>query len=110
MGDVKVFTTEGNSVSMDTGEDPNDEKPFCVDVSDADAFMTNMHDILARFVSVITPLVEVYGLSLTVLHVFYDVAGGPIAFNRDGSIFLNLRYFEAWRECYLALVLWQTLR
>ena len=105
MGDVKVFTTEGNSVSMDTGEDPNDEKPFCVDVSDADAFMINMHDILARFVNVITPLVEVYGLSLTVLHVFYDVAGGPIAFNRDGSIFLNLRYFEAWRECYLTLVL-----
>jgi hypothetical protein len=106
---VKVFTTEGIFFSTDAGdrhksEDPNDEKPFCVDVPDVDAFMTNMHDILTRFVDVITPLFEVYGLSLTLLHVFYDVAGGPIAFNRDGSIFLNLRYFEAWRECYLALV------
>jgi hypothetical protein len=64
--------------------------------------MTSKHDILARFVDVLTPVAELYGLSLTDLHVFCDVAGGPIAFNRDGSIFLNLRYFEAWRECYLA--------
>jgi len=75
---VKVFTTE--------------------DVPNADAFMTSMHDILARFVDVLTPVAELYGLSLTLLHVFYDVAGGPIAFNRDGSIFLNLRYFEAWHD------------
>jgi len=77
-GLVKVFTTE--------------------DVPNADAFMTNMDGILVRFVKVITPVVEVYGLSLALLHVFYDVAGGPIAFNRDGSIFLNLRYFEAWHD------------
>jgi hypothetical protein len=109
MGHVKVFTTEGNSLSTDTrdchrSENPNNEKPFSVDVPDADAFMTSMHHILARFVNVLTPVAELYGLSLTVLHVFYDVAGGPVAFNRDGSIFLNLRYFEAWRERYLALV------
>jgi len=75
---VKVFTTE--------------------DVPNADAFMTSMHDILARFITILTPVVELYGLSLTHLHVFYDVAGGPIAFNRDGGIFLNLRYFEAWHD------------
>lgn len=63
--------------------------------------MTSMHDMLARFVDVLTPLAKLYGLSLNLLHIFYDVAGGPIAFNRDGSIFVNLRYFEAWRECYL---------
>ncbi|KAF8552603.1 hypothetical protein OG21DRAFT_1443221 [Imleria badia] len=78
MGDVQVFTTE--------------------DVPDADTFMTSKHDILARFVDVLTPVAELYGLSLTLLHVFYDVAGGPIAFNRDGSIFFNLRYFEAWHD------------
>jgi len=37
-GDVKVFTTE--------------------DVPNADAFMTSMHDILARFVDVLTPVAE----------------------------------------------------
>ena len=104
-GPVKVFTTEGNSLSSGTGdchrsEEPDDGISFCVDVPDAGAFVTNMHDILVRFVDVITPVVEVYGLSFALLHIFYDVAGGPIAFNRDGGIFLNLRYFEAWRECY----------
>ena len=44
------------------------------------------------------PLAEVYRLPLTSLHIFYDLAGELIAFNRNASIFLNLRYFEAWRE------------
>ena len=103
LGHVKVFTTEGNPFSTDTGdchksEDPNDEKLFHADVPNADTFMKNMHDILVRFINVLSPVAELYGLSLALLHVFYDVAGGPIACNRDGSIFLNLRYFEAWRE------------
>lgn len=80
----------------------NVEHPFYVDVPDGDTFMTSMHDVLARFVDVLTPVAELYDLSLSLLHVFYDVAGGPIAFNRDGSIFFNLRYFEAWRKCPLS--------
>ncbi|KAG6375323.1 hypothetical protein JVT61DRAFT_3551 [Boletus reticuloceps] len=67
-------------------------------VPDADTFMNAMHDVLTRFVDVLTPVAELYDLPLTLLHVFYDVAGGPIAFNRDRSIFLNLRYFEAWHD------------
>ncbi|KAF8125469.1 hypothetical protein EV363DRAFT_1402460 [Boletus edulis] len=78
IGQVKVFTTE--------------------DVPDADTFMNTMHDVLTRFVDVLTPVAELYDLPLTLLHVFYDVAGGPIAFNRDRRIFLNLRYFEAWHD------------
>ncbi|KAG6379359.1 hypothetical protein JVT61DRAFT_11822 [Boletus reticuloceps] len=75
---VKIFTTE--------------------DVLDPDTFMDTKHDVLVRFVDVLTHVAELNGLSLTVLHVFCDVAGGPIAFNRNGSIFLNLRYFEAWHD------------
>ncbi|KAF8415202.1 hypothetical protein L210DRAFT_3465017 [Boletus edulis BED1] len=78
IGQVKVFTTE--------------------DVPDADTFMNAMHDVLTRFVDVLTPVAELYDLPLSLLHVFYDVAGGPIAFNRDRRIFLNLRYFEAWHD------------
>lgn len=44
------------------------------------------------------PLARVYKLPLPTLHIFYDVAGDLIAFNRNASIFLNLRFFEAWRE------------
>ena len=66
---------------------------------DADTFMARMRDLLARFIHVVTPLAQIYNLPMTSLHVFYDMAGGLIAFNRNGSIFINLRYFEAWREC-----------
>ena len=50
-----------------------------------------------------TPLANIYQLSITNLHIFYDHKGGVIAFNRNGSIFLNLRYFEEWRKYRLRL-------
>ncbi|KAJ7594698.1 hypothetical protein C8J56DRAFT_927422 [Mycena floridula] len=53
---------------------------------------------LARFVNIMAVLSKIYGLPTTSLHIFYDVAGGLIAFNRNGSIFFNLRYFEAWHN------------
>lgn len=43
----------------------NDGKPSCVDVHNADAFMTSIHDMLARFVNVLASVAELYGLSLT---------------------------------------------
>jgi len=55
-------------------------------------------DSLARFIHVMKSLANVYDLDLTNLHIFYDTKGGPIAFNRNRSIFLNLCYYEAWRE------------
>lgn len=58
---------------------------------------------LARFIHVMTPLANIYQLSITNLHIFYDQKGGVIAFNRNGSIFLNLRYYEEWRKCLLRL-------
>ena len=61
--------------------------------------MASMQLPLSRFVSIIVPIAEVYNLSVSFLHIFYDAGGGPIAFNREGSLFLNLRYFEAWRKC-----------
>ncbi|KAK3359758.1 hypothetical protein B0T25DRAFT_533783 [Lasiosphaeria hispida] len=36
----------------------------------------------------------VYGLKTTSLHIFYDEQGGTIAFNTNGSIFCNLRWFK----------------
>lgn len=65
---------------------------------DAETFMTRMRDPLARFIHAVQPLAHIYTLPMTSMHIFYDMAGGLIAFNRNGSIFLNLRYFEAWRE------------
>lgn len=36
---------------------------------------------------------SVYGLALTSLHIFHDERGSTIAFNSNGSIFCNLRFF-----------------
>ncbi len=60
--------------------------------------MENKSHSIARFIHVITPLAGIYELPITNLHIFYDLQGGIIAFNRNGSIFLNLRYFEEWRK------------
>ncbi|KDQ27869.1 hypothetical protein PLEOSDRAFT_50988 [Pleurotus ostreatus PC15] len=55
-------------------------------------------DEIARFIHVVSPLAKVYNLPMSSLHIFYDLGGGLIAFNRNASIFLNLRYFEAWHH------------
>ena len=61
--------------------------------------MAGKREAIARFVYVIKPLGEVYSLPPPSLHIFYDLSGGTIAFNRGASIFCNLRFFEAWRKC-----------
>jgi len=47
---------------------------------------------------IVTPLKEIYGIPSSSVHVFYNLAGPTIAFNRDGALFLNLRYYEGWRK------------
>lgn len=62
------------------------------------SLMADKHDALARFIRVIQPLAQVYKLPPTSLHIFYDPGSEMIAFNRNASLFLNLRYYEAWRK------------
>ncbi|KAF8170185.1 hypothetical protein K438DRAFT_1909340 [Mycena galopus ATCC 62051] len=68
------------------------------EVSDPHAFIPSKYEPLSRFVPIIGVLAQVYNLPLTSLHIFYDLEGGLIAFNRNGSIFFNLRYYEAWHD------------
>ncbi|KAK7445396.1 hypothetical protein VKT23_014813 [Stygiomarasmius scandens] len=82
MGDVNVYLSE--------------------EVPQSDTFMATKRDSLARFIHIMTTLGEIYKLPLTNMHIFYDLGGGLIAFNRNGSIFLNLRYFEAWHDAEVA--------
>lgn len=67
------------------------------DIPHPKEIFTSKRDSIARFIHVIKPLAEVFELPLTSLHIFYDTSGGVIAFNRNASLFLNLRFFEAWR-------------
>ena len=66
--------------------------------SDNDPFMERMHGPLVRFGDIIVSLSEIYYISTDRLAIFYDVSGDCIAFNCRGMIYLNLRYFETWRE------------
>ncbi|KAJ6593724.1 hypothetical protein B0H19DRAFT_1091788 [Mycena capillaripes] len=68
------------------------------EVPNPHSFIPSKYEPLSRFVPIIAVLAEVYNLPLTSLHIFYDLDGGLIAFNRNGSIFFNLRYYEAWHD------------
>jgi len=70
---------------------------FNVDVPNPTELMKTKRDPIARFIYVVTPILKIFQLPPTSVHIFYDLAGSTIAFNRNASIFLNLRYFEAWR-------------
>ena len=64
-----------------------------------ETFLKDKHEPLGRFASIITSIAGVFKIRMTSLRIFYDVPRGPIASNRGGTIYLNLRFFEEWREC-----------
>ena len=68
-----------------------------VDLPEPELLMKEKHDVLARFLEILKPLAAVYTIPQTSLHIFSDMEGQFISFNRGGNLFLNLRYFEAWR-------------
>ncbi|KAH9014859.1 hypothetical protein EDB84DRAFT_1590279 [Lactarius hengduanensis] len=81
IGGVKVFAAE--------------------DLPESKSLVGRKHDVLTRFLLVLDPLVEIYKIPKSSLHIFAENEG-LVAFNRNGSLFMNLRYFEAWRT-YLTL-------
>jgi hypothetical protein len=93
MGEIKVYAAPGMFI-------PCSSSSFLTtiaDVPDLSMLMHSKKDSLSRFIHVIRALGQVYALPPTSLHIFYDVAGSLIAFNSSGSLFCNLRYYEAWR-------------
>ncbi|KAF8523641.1 hypothetical protein JB92DRAFT_3140729 [Gautieria morchelliformis] len=62
------------------------------------ATITAMHAAIERFGAVLRPLIELYKVPSTSVHIFYDVTGPLIAFNRNGSLFMNARYYIAWHD------------
>ncbi|KAH9177932.1 hypothetical protein EDB89DRAFT_2111997 [Lactarius sanguifluus] len=72
-----------------------------IDLPESKSLVGRKHDVLTRFLLVLDPLVEIYKIPKSSLHIFAENEG-LVAFNRNGSLFMNLRYFEAWRT-YLTL-------
>ncbi|KAI1342072.1 hypothetical protein F5Y15DRAFT_331733 [Xylariaceae sp. FL0016] len=60
---------------------------------DPGTFLSANHSAINAFAALLKDVGDVYQIKTTALHIFYDEAGGTIAFNRDGSIFGNLRFY-----------------
>ncbi|KAF4624933.1 hypothetical protein G7Y89_g13237 [Cudoniella acicularis] len=56
-------------------------------------FLGSNSSALSGFASLLHEVADVYNLSRKSLHIFFDEAGGTIAFNANGSIFCNFRFF-----------------
>ena len=63
--------------------------------------MKEKKDVIARFIGVMMPILNLYPLPLTKVHIFYDLGGSATTFNRNGSIFVNLRHYEYLRMRHL---------
>jgi hypothetical protein len=53
---------------------------------------------LNDFATLLHQIADVYALSRNAMHIFYDESGGTIAFNSNGSIFCNFRFFKQLHE------------
>ncbi|KIL68939.1 hypothetical protein M378DRAFT_21839 [Amanita muscaria Koide BX008] len=61
-------------------------------------FLNAKRHVLKRFSTVVAVLGSLFGLPTTSLHIFFDLSSQHIAFNREGSLFFNLRFYEAWHD------------
>ena len=61
---------------------------------DAGAFLAKNLGQIKEFESILKEIGGIYGIPSRTLHIFYDERGGTIAFNSNGSIFCNLRWFN----------------
>ncbi|GAA6047852.1 hypothetical protein JCM3770_004674 [Rhodotorula araucariae] len=72
------------------------------EVPDPTTLVAEHHDALLRMVTqVLRPVGDVFGLDPRALHVFYDLEGPLIAFNRNGSIYVNFRFYLAWHDAHV---------
>lgn len=95
MGKVRLFFSKG-TVTRKRQEGHNLTNSN-LDIPNPAELLKAKKDAIARFIHVMMPVRDLFQLPPTSVHVFYDLAGSTIAFNRNASIFLNLRYYEAWR-------------
>ena len=56
-------------------------------------FLQNNKDSIATFVWILTEVARIFDLSTSTVNIFHDESGSAIAFNSNGSLFCNLRYF-----------------
>ena len=60
----------------------------------ATKFMEANVSALKLFATILLDCADVFALSRSTVHIFYDDAGSTIAFNQNKALFFNYRYFE----------------
>ena len=87
-------STTGHDLSH-VAEAPNGMQIYMArEVSvDSSQFLADNIGAIASFETVLLEVSAIFGLAKTVVHIFYDEVGPTIAFNLNGSVFCNLRYF-----------------
>lgn len=86
--------TQGHNITF-AAEAPGGMRVFVaknLSVSTQDFLHANL-DNVRLFESLLKDVASIYSLAPQAIHIFYDEAGGTIAFNNGGSIFCNLRFF-----------------
>ncbi|KAI1096995.1 hypothetical protein F5B19DRAFT_435456 [Rostrohypoxylon terebratum] len=60
----------------------------------AATFLSANYANINAFASLLLTVGSVYAINRSAIHIFYETGGTTIAFNRDGSIFCNLRFYN----------------
>ena len=60
----------------------------------APSFLSTRVVSVTAFAILLMDCADIFGLDRASIHIFSDDAGSTIAFNHNGSLFFNLRYFE----------------
>ncbi|KAK3055030.1 hypothetical protein LTR09_004190 [Extremus antarcticus] len=60
---------------------------------DPNAFLSTNSATIGQFAYILTECAGIFSLSTQTLNIFHDESGAAIAFNSNGSLFCNLRYF-----------------
>lgn len=67
--------------------------PRSADPTDSGRFLQTHAAGLAHFTALLAEAATIFELAPATLNIFHDAQGATIAFNRNGSLFCNLRYF-----------------
>ncbi|EXJ87620.1 hypothetical protein A1O3_04581 [Capronia epimyces CBS 606.96] len=71
-------------------------------VSNSSSFLQQHSSGLTAFATLLKTVGEVFSLNPRTLNIFFETSGKTIAFNRNGSIFCNYRYYQELHERSLA--------
>ncbi|KJX96958.1 H ATPase C domain protein [Zymoseptoria brevis] len=72
------------------------------DNPDPNGFLQTQRDAIVKFVIVLTAVAQVFELPPKTINIYHDEKGAAIAFNSNGALFCNLRYFMQLHVAHMA--------